>query len=220
MAARHMKGSVQDPGSTDRLRTPSVPAKPKDEGLDSLTTLTVDDPYSYGGFGYAEEPQRMHPVLRVLLFLILVAAGVALDQFSKTWARDALANNLHLDVLPGFFEFYLVKNTGAAFSIGQGMGWLFVVVAIVVSILALVYVARSRNMGFFGIFFIACVAAGGIGNLIDRLRFGYVTDFIAPTFIDFPVFNVADILVCVGVFCSLIYFIAEDARESRGSRRR
>ncbi len=62
---------------------------------------------------------------------------------------------------------------------------------------------------------IACVAGGGVGNMIDRLAAGYVTDFLATTFIDFPVFNVADIFVTVGVVASLVGYNIWDSRRQK-----
>lgn len=157
---------------------------------------------------------RMARLGRIALFLIVVAIGIALDQASKAFMRGMLADGARIPFIPGIIDFLLVHNTGAAFSIGQGMGWIFIVVAIAVSLGAFAYVWLGSSLNGADVFFIACIVAGGLGNLIDRVLFGSVTDFIATAFIDFPVFNVADILVCTGVGMTLILALVEDSREA------
>lgn len=151
---------------------------------------------------------------RIVLFLLVVAVGIVLDQLSKAFMRSFLAGAGRVPFIPGIIDFVLVQNTGAAFSIGQGMGWLFIAIAVAVALGAFIFVCVSGSMGYADAFFLACLVSGGLGNLIDRVVFGSVTDFIATAFIEFPVFNVADMLVCTGVGMTLILALLEDSREA------
>ena len=136
-----------------------------------------------------------------------VAGGVALvvllvDQLTKLAVR-VVGDALHVTVIPGVIDFLFVRNIGAAFSMGEGHGLVFAVLV------------RAPQLAHLEVIGMAMVAGGAIGNAIDRLAMGFVTDFIATTFIDFPVFNVADIGITVGVVLALIgyMFLSPAARE-------
>ena len=146
-----------------------------------------------------------------------VAGGVALvvllvDQLTKLAVR-AVGDALHVTVIPGVIDFIFVRNIGAAFSMGEGHGIAFAVLALAVIIAIAVYLVRASQLAHLEV--VGMAAGGAIGNAIDRLVFGFVTDFIATTFIDFPVFNVADIGITVGVVLALIgyMFLSPAARE-------
>ena len=134
----------------------------------------------------------------MLGFCGVAAAGVVLDQVTKAWARAALASG-RVTIVPGVMDLVLVKNTGAAFSIGSGSTWVFALLAVVIVGACAAWVWREHTMPTPLACALGAVAAGGIGNLIDRVAAGEVTDFFATTFVDFPVFNVADIFVTCGV---------------------
>lgn len=146
---------------------------------------------------------------RIALFNFIVVVGVVLDQAAKAWARTALANG-PLTFIPGLLDLKLIMNTGAAFSIGSGSTWIFIIVAIVMVGAAEVWIVRAQTMPTPFVVSLAFVASGGVGNLIDRVFAGQVTDFFATTFIDFPVFNVADIFVTCGVVAALFFALRMD----------
>lgn len=137
---------------------------------------------------------------------LLVLGILLLDQLTKLAVRAA-GEAFHVTVLPGLIDFLFVRNTGAAFSFGEGHGIAFVVLAVAVVIAVAVYLVRAPQISRVECVGLAMVSAGALGNAIDRLLLGYVTDFIATTFIDFPVFNVADIAITVGVALAVIGFI-------------
>ena len=148
-----------------------------------------------------------------LYYVLFAAAVVGLDQFTKYLT---LANiPLHGDVpfIPGFLGFTYVRNYGAAFSSFQGQQWLFAVIFAVFT-LAIIWEFRRNSMGFnkFERWCIAAIYAGGLGNMIDRFRFGYVVDMIETQFMDFPVFNVADCFITCGCFAMIfsLFFINKD----------
>ena len=104
-----------------------------------------------------------------------------------------------MDFLPGFLDFTYLRNTGAAFSSFEGMQWLFALIFLAFTA-ALFYEYFKKRQPFSGFerWMIAAIYAGGLGNMIDRLRLGYVVDMIETQFMDFPVFNVADCFITCG----------------------
>lgn len=140
------------------------------------------------------------------LYMSLFVFGVAaVDQITK-WITVANIP-LHGDVafLPGVLGFTYLQNTGAAFSSFEGMQWLFALIFLGFTI-AIFYEYFKKPMGFTRAerWCIAAIYGGGLGNMIDRLRLGYVVDMIETQFIDFPVFNVADCFIT----CGCIFLIA------------
>jgi signal peptidase II len=153
---------------------------------------------------------------RITLFLAMTAVAVILDQIVKAWVRSALPKTGDTaPFIPGVLRLLHVENTGAAFSMGEGKGFFFVAIAVAIFILALLAVWKEELSVPFALA-LGAVAGGGIGNMIDRLVQGSVTDFFATQFMDFPVFNVADIFVTLGVICVLICLIHEGGEDRRG----
>lgn len=153
---------------------------------------------------------------RITLFLAMAAVAVILDQIVKAWVRIALPKTGDTaPFIPGVLRLLHVENTGAAFSMGEGKGFFFVAIAVAIFILALLAVWKEELSVPFALA-LGAVAGGGIGNMIDRLVQGSVTDFFATQFMDFPVFNVADIFVTLGVICVLICLIREGGEDRRG----
>ena len=139
------------------------------------------------------------------LYILFTVAVVAADQFTKYLT---LANiPLHADVpfIPGFLGFTYVQNTGAAFSSFEGQQWLFAAIFVVLTV-AIVWEYFKSPMPFtkFERWCIASIYAGGLGNMIDRIRLGYVVDMIETLFMNFPVFNVADCFITCGCFALII----------------
>lgn len=153
---------------------------------------------------------------RITLFLAMAAVAVILDQIVKAWVRSALPKTGDTaPFIPGVLRLLHVENTGAAFSMGEGKGFFFVAIAVAIFILALLAVWKEELSVPFALA-LGAVAGGGIGNMIDRLVQGSVTDFFATQFMDFPVFNVADIFVTLGVICVLVCLIHEGGEDRRG----
>ena len=103
-----------------------------------------------------------------------------------------------LPFIPHIMELTYTQNTGAAFSFFSGMTWLLTVISLVVSIALAVMLWKRYFPGKMGNLALTLILAGAVGNLIDRLFLGFVTDMFATTFINFAVFNIADICVCCG----------------------
>ena len=142
-----------------------------------------------------------------LLFYVLFSAGVvALDQFTKYLTVANIPLYTHVPVIPGIVRLTYVQNTGAAFSLFRGMQWLFVLVFLVLTVLLLwEYYRKPLPFTRLERFCLAAVYGGGLGNMLDRVRLGYVVDMIETEFIVFPVFNVADCFITCGCILLLVH---------------
>ncbi len=139
--------------------------------------------------------------------LILAAVLLAADQWVKYWTVTHLALGESCPLLPGFVELLRVHNYGAAWSSFSGMRWLLVgVTAVIVAAVAFV-LARRIVRHPLGVLACALIISGGLGNISDRLRLGYVVDMFNFQFMSYPVFNVADICVVCGAFMGAAYYL-------------
>ena len=157
--------------------------------------------------------------MQFVFYVIFVGAVVLADQFTKALVVANIPLGGHVAFLPGFLDFTYVRNTGAAFSSFEGMQWLFALIFLVFT-LGIFYEYFRKRMPFsnFERWMIAAIYAGGLGNMIDRLRLGYVVDMIETQFMDFPVFNVADCFItcgCIALFVSLGFFNKEFWKEEK-----
>ena len=157
--------------------------------------------------------------MQFVFYVIFVGAVVLADQFTKALVVANIPLGGHVAFLPGFLDFTYVRNTGAAFSSFEGMQWLFALIFLVFT-LGIFYEYFRQRMPFsnFERWMIAAIYAGGLGNMIDRLRLGYVVDMIETQFMEFPVFNVADCFItcgCIALFVSLGFFNKEFWKEEK-----
>ena len=146
----------------------------------------------------------------MILYGILGILLVVADQLTKYWAKNALANGATVDFIPHVMDFVYVENRGAAFGILQDTRWLLIGLTVVVLGVLLVYAYKTKKRHPVFLLSVALIVAGGIGNLIDRLFFGYVTDFLHLLFMEFPCFNLADVCVCAGGALIVIYLLFLD----------
>ena len=134
------------------------------------------------------------------VWMALFAAGiVAVDQLTKYLTVANIDLFQRVGAWDGVFHLTYVRNTGAAFSTFEGQQWLFALIFVMLTgFLLYEYFKKPMRFTKFERFCIAAIYGGGLGNMIDRLRQGYVVDMIETTFMDFPVFNVADCFICCG----------------------
>ena len=148
-----------------------------------------------------------------LLMALFSAGAVVLDQWTNALTVANIPLHSRVPFWDGLFHFTYLQNTGAAFSSFQGQQWLFALIFAVFTLL-LVVELRKNSMGFRPLerWCIVAIWAGGLGNMIDRVRLGYVVDMIEVEFIRFPVFNVADCFItcgCVLLIAHLVLFNRE-----------
>ncbi len=157
--------------------------------------------------------------LKAGAFSLLAAAALAgVDQALKIWATAALQPVGLAQLLPGFIELRYVLNDGMAFSMLSGQRWLLLGgTGLILAALAVLLVVRRMPLPERLVW--TLVLGGGLGNFIDRARTGVVVDYLNFQFISFPVFNFADICVCVGVGLLILLLVADMVRDSRGNRK-
>ena len=134
-----------------------------------------------------------------MLYAVLVVALVALDQLVKYLVVQNISPGEYIPFLPHILDLTYVQNTGAAFSLFSEHTWLLTLISLVMSVLLLMALVRGFFRHPFGRISLALLLAGAVGNLIDRVLNGVVVDYINLLFMQFAVFNFADICVCVGV---------------------
>ncbi|MGF1481941.1 MAG: signal peptidase II [Cyanophyceae cyanobacterium] len=149
-------------------------------------------------------------------FWIIALVGLILDQVTKYWVVQTFSEiGETIPLWPGVFHFTYVINTGAAFSFFRnGVRWLrWLSLAVSIGLIALAWFGPRmkipEQLGY------GCILAGALGNGIDRFLFGYVVDFLDFRLIQFPVFNLADIFINIGIVLILI----ASFRTSPASRR-
>lgn len=140
-------------------------------------------------------------------YAVLVAALVAADQLVKYLVRANIPEMGSSPLLPRVLELTYFKNTGAGFSLLTGHTWFLTLVSAVLSILLAAALWRGLFRRPAGRVALAVLLAGAVGNLIDRAAFGFVTDMFRTLFIDFPVFNVADICITLGGIAAAVYYL-------------
>lgn len=143
----------------------------------------------------------------MILWTIIIAAVIILDQATKLIAIACLDINESIVAIPYLFNFHHIKNTGAAFGMFSENRWIFLVISMIAMIILPLFLYKYRKAPFLFGFSMSLIIGGNIGNMIDRLFApnGGVTDFIEFAFIDFPIFNVADVCVCIGAALIFIY---------------
>ena len=157
--------------------------------------------------------------MQFLLFALFAAGIVAADQITKFLTVANIGLHVDKPFIPNFLSLTYEQNRGAAFSSFEGMQWLFALIFGVFTVLILwEYFKKPMPFSKFERWCIAAIYGGGLGNMIDRVRMGYVVDMIQPDFMDFPVFNVADCFITCGCFAmmvSLFFFNKEFWKEEK-----
>ena len=154
--------------------------------------------------------------IRLAIFCWAGAIAFSLDQLTKRWVLSNIPAGSRRPFIPGVLDLFHVQNDGAAFSIGSGRPLFFAALTAVV-VLGMVYaVMREKNLPYPLIAILGLVAGGGIGNGLERVAHGSVTDFLATTFMNFAIFNVADIFVTCGIIAACIYWFVWDSKRRSG----
>ena len=154
--------------------------------------------------------------LRALFSFLFVLVLYWLDQITKMWAVMTLKDKPAIPIIPGILELRYLENRGAAFGIMQNKQWFFVLITVIILGLILYIFFKLPEDKKYNLLslLLLFIAAGAVGNLTDRLLQNYVVDFIYAVFINFPIFNVADMYVSVAttflVISLLFYYKEED----------
>ena len=151
---------------------------------------------------------------------LLCAALIGLDQWVKWWTvthiggaafEGAAFSGVWLSqpepFIPHVLGLNFATNTGAAWSVLKDYTWILTILSTVVALIILYLLIRRKIRHPFGVIALTVVLAGAVGNLIDRIRLGYVVDMFQTLFMDFPIFNVADACVVCGGIAFCVYFV-------------
>ncbi|MDO4841202.1 MAG: signal peptidase II [Phoenicibacter congonensis] len=154
-------------------------------------------------------------IVTLVIFIAIVAIVMIIDQWTKSLANVHEVGDVYATLIPGVLQLTLVHNTGAAW--GMFGDWTngFIVVALIVCILLFCFVfLNSNNINKLMVVSCALLFAGGLGNAVDRFMNGYVVDMIEAIFIDYPVFNVADCAITIGVALLIINILFLNKRHA------
>lgn len=136
-------------------------------------------------------------------YFLLMAVLVVIDQTVKYITVQNIGLNQVHEFIPSILSFTNLRNNGAAWSILSGQQWLFTIITIIALVVIGYFLWHFRASKMYG-FSIAFILAGTIGNFIDRIRLGYVVDMFQLDFINFPIFNIADSCLTIGVIWLII----------------
>lgn len=136
---------------------------------------------------------------------VLIAGILLLDQIVKWLVRRSMYVGESIPVIQSVFHLTYVRNTGAAFNLFEGMSFFLQIVTFFALIFAVWFMEKHLQRHWSLLLSLILIISGGAGNLIDRAALGYVTDLFDFRLITFPVFNVADIAICVGCFFLILY---------------
>ena len=142
-----------------------------------------------------------------MLYFILAAALVALDQLVKYLVSANTPLGGSVPFLPYIMDLTYVQNTGCAFSLLEEHTWLLTIISAIMSVVLGVALAKGFFKHPLGKITLSLLLAGAVGNLIDRALYGYVVDMFRTLFMEFAVFNVADICVVVGGIAAAAYYL-------------
>ena len=143
----------------------------------------------------------------MVIYLAVLLLTLAGDQALKLWVLENMELYAARPLLPGLVELKYIQNTGGGWSILSDHTWLLTLMTAVVLVVLAVILARKIIRHPLGVWMAHILFAGGLGNLIDRIRLGYVVDMFDFQFMNYPVFNVADICVVIGVIGCAVYYI-------------
>lgn len=141
-----------------------------------------------------------------MIYILIILGLIGLDQISKFLAVKYLVNIGSIPIIENIFHLTYVENKGAAFGMFQNNQMIFVVVALFACVLGLYYLYK-KQVNLLGKSAIILIIAGAIGNLVDRVRLGFVVDYFDFRIIWDYVFNIADVFVVIGTILLCIYII-------------
>ncbi|MDD4110286.1 MAG: signal peptidase II [Clostridia bacterium] len=141
-----------------------------------------------------------------------ISISLVIAIFSLLFVADILTKYFTVGIdktfIPGFVKFLYTENTGAAWSIFAGSQRILIIIASIAVLIIILYIILSKSNSKLLYTSLGFILAGAVGNLFDRIVFGYVRDFIKFEFMSFPIFNVADIALTFGVIMMSIYLFS------------
>lgn len=154
------------------------------------------------------------------LYILAVLLMIAADQLVKYWAFTSLQAQHTIPLIENVFHLTYVENRGAAFSLFAQFDsrWIFVALAVIITVAIFAVLRKRYIQTALGRWSLVLVAAGALGNAIDRVIHGFVVDMFDFRLIHFPVFNVADIFICIGGVLFVIYFMFQHKDDKKADK--
>lgn len=155
----------------------------------------------------------------MIYYYLIALVVVGIDQFTKWLVVEHLTIGQQVEVIPGFLYWFSFRNNGAAWSILEGhMSFFYIITVIVVAVIIYIMQRYAKGKRLFGIS-LALILGGALGNFIDRLWRHEVVDFVQTVWGNyyFPIFNLADAALSIGVVCMLIFVFLDD-RKTKGKK--
>ena len=168
--------------------------------------------YNNEGFQISKRKQDRKVFCMKIKHGILFVVLLMIDQITKWIVDTNMQLQQSMDVIPGFFRITYLQNTGAAWSMLEGKMWFFYIITIIALAVMVYFYIKSKKGDILFQTGIVCMMAGTVGNLIDRVMLQHVRDFLDFLILgyDFPVFNVADMALCFGVFLIIVDILLEE----------
>ena len=142
--------------------------------------------------------------MKKIISLGLILLGILADQLLKAWTVSNIPLGGEKEFIPGILSLTYLRNEGAAWSMLEGKQWFFLILTPIVIIAALYFLNKKINQNWY-FAALTLIISGALGNFIDRVRQSFVVDMFQTDFINFPIFNIADILLSIGF---VVLFIA------------
>ncbi|MCQ9208963.1 signal peptidase II [Granulicatella seriolae] len=149
----------------------------------------------------------------MIVYFVISVIAIIVDQAVKWWTVANFSEGQGQDLIPGIVNIFYIKNPGAAWGILEGQMLIFYVITFI-AVAAMAYlIFKDRGKSALASLAYALILAGALGNFIDRLRLGYVVDMFRLDFMQFPIFNVADMCLSIGVALLFIYTLFIEGKE-------
>ena len=149
----------------------------------------------------------------------IIFGGVLIDQISKLIISSSFSLGESMPIIKDVLHLTYIHNRGAAFGMMADSRWVFMIISSVAILLMAAYLYIGRAESKLYTLSLAIIISGGIGNMIDRIAYGYVIDFIDFCLIDFYVFNIADSFVCVGAGLLILALVLDIIKEARVNKK-
>lgn len=156
--------------------------------------------------------------MSVIFTIIICAVLVSADQVIKFFVVEYLQPIQYTDVIKDVLRFRYVENSGAVFGSFATHTVVLTIVSVILLGVTIYFLCTNKSKSKLINACLILMISGGVGNIIDRIRLGYVVDFIEPLFVDFAVFNFADCLITVGAFSLIIYLIVDLIRDGKNCK--
>ena len=158
----------------------------------------------------ARKKQQQNLWIKIIYLFVIFILLVTLNIYFSDFIVEQIKNGFTID--NGIFSLNYTQNTGAAFSILQDYSFVLIALAVISLVVLFSYIIRNAGtMSYNGIFWLSALMAGIFCNLYERIMLGYVRDFINLSFVNFPIFNFSDILICTSVFAIIVLLLMKNA---------